>query len=66
MTKIVINGMSCEKCVEHVKEALEALNLKNINVYLDGGFATFEGAVDEAVLRDALDDAGYDVTAVEA
>lgn len=58
----MISGMGCEKCVEHVREALEALGLRNINVDLEGGYATFEGTVDEAVLKEAIDDAGYDVT----
>lgn len=66
MTKIMISGMGCKKCVAHVTEALEELNLTNINVDLEGGFATFEGTVDEGVLKEAIDDAGYDVTAIQS
>lgn len=62
MTKIMIEGMGCEKCVAHVKEALEGLSLSNINVSLKENCATFDGVFDEAVLKEAIDDAGYDVT----
>jgi len=61
MTKIMIDGMGCEKCVAHVTEALESLNLTNINVDLEGGSATFEGEVTEALLKEVIDDAGYEV-----
>lgn len=64
MTKIMIEGMGCEKCVAHVKEALEGLNLTNIQVSLADNCATFDGEVSEADLKEAIDDAGYDVTEI--
>jgi len=62
----MISGMGCEKCAGHVTEALETLNLTNINVDLEGGFATFEGTATEAALKEAIDDAGYDVTDIQS
>lgn len=61
MRKIKIEGMGCEKCVAHVKEALEGLGLTDIQVSLSGGYAEFEGEVDDAALKEAIEDAGYDL-----
>ena len=61
MTKVMIEGMGCQKCVAHVREALEGLGVKDINVSLEDKCATFDGAYDEA----AIDEAGYDVTGIE-
>jgi copper chaperone len=65
--KIFIEGMSCSHCVAHVKEAFEGLNgiTKISEINLDGGYAIVEGSVDEAAIRTAIDDAGYDVTKIE-
>ena len=50
MTKVMIEGMGCQKCVAHVREALEGLGVKDINVSLEDKCATFDGAYDEAAL----------------
>ncbi|MFA6850516.1 MAG: heavy metal-associated domain-containing protein [Selenomonadaceae bacterium] len=65
--KIFIKGMSCSHCVAHVKEALEGLNgiTKISEVNLEDGYAVIEGSADEASIRTAIDDAGYDVTKIE-
>lgn len=65
MTKVMIEGMGCEKCVKHVTEALEGLGVKDIHVSLGDKCATFEGAYDEKALQAAIDEAGYDVTGIE-
>jgi len=65
--KIMIEGMSCQHCVAHVKEALAAIEgINKINeVNLAGKYAIVEGRAEEATIRAAIDDAGYDVTAIE-
>ena len=60
-----IDGMSCEQCVRHVTEALEALQgVSKVAVSLDNGQATVEVGenFDEAALEPAVDEAGYEVT----
>ena len=42
MKKIMIDGMSCQHCVAHVKEALEELGATSIEVNLDGKYAKAE------------------------
>ena len=62
-----IDGMSCEHCVRHVTEALEALQgVSKVAVSLDNGQATVEVGenFDEASLEPAVDEAGYEITAL--
>lgn len=62
---ISIEGMSCEHCVAHVREALEGLGGKSVEVNLSEGFATAElECADDAIIS-AIDDAGYDVISIE-
>jgi copper ion binding protein len=64
--RLNIEGMSCNHCVMHVKNALsEVQGVKSVEVNLQGRYALvdFEGAHDEA-LKEAVADAGYDVTSV--
>jgi Cu2+-exporting ATPase len=65
MTKVMIEGMACQNCVKHVTKALEGLGVKDINVSLEDKCATFDGAYDEAALKAAIDDAGYEVKGIE-
>ncbi len=64
MKKIIrIEGMMCQNCVRHVKEALEALPGVTAEVSLESGEATatvVDGTNDEA-LRTAVEKAGYKV-----
>lgn len=61
--KVQIEGMSCSHCVAHVKEALEEIStITSVEVSLEGKYAVVEGEVTEEVIRDAIDEAGYDVT----
>jgi Cu2+-exporting ATPase/Cu+-exporting ATPase len=62
-----ISGMSCQHCVKRVKEALSALpGVKDVKVDLQGGKAIIEseGVPDEAALRLAVEDAGYEAGAI--
>lgn len=65
--KISIEGMSCEHCVNHVKEALKEIGAENIEVNLDNKVATarLNDEVDDKKIKLAIEDAGYDVTKIE-
>ena len=60
--EITIEGMGCEKCVMKVNKALEALGAKAESVVIGKAVCTYDGA--EAALKEAIEDAGFDVTAV--
>ncbi|WP_078696873.1 heavy-metal-associated domain-containing protein [Caloramator quimbayensis] len=67
MKKINIEGMSCMHCVMHVKNALnEVKGVSKVDVDLKGKFATVEGEnIIEDDLRQAIEDAGYEVVSIE-
>ncbi len=59
-----VEGMSCNNCVKHVTEALEALpGISEIEITLAEGKVAFRstGAASEEQIAEALEDAGYDV-----
>lgn len=62
MKKITVEGMMCEHCVAHVKEALENLGAKNVAVSLEGGYAECETDKPDAEIKAAIEEEGYDVT----
>lgn len=66
MKKIIkIEGMHCSHCLTRVTNALAALGLK-ANATLPEGAATVEGAdIDDAKLREAVEDLGFDVISIE-
>jgi copper chaperone len=61
-----IEGMSCKHCVMHVTEALEGVNgISSVKVDLASKSAVVEGAaLDEAAMKAAVTEAGYEVVAV--
>lgn len=66
--KILIDGMSCQHCVKHVNDALVELNgVTNVNVDLDSKSAVIEVSSDvkDEEIKDAIEDAGYDVVKIE-
>ena len=63
--KILIDGMSCMHCVAHVKEALEELGAKNIEVSLEQNYAVADIDASNDELSAAIEDAGYDVVGIE-
>lgn len=66
MKKIMIEGMSCNHCVAHVREALEGLNdAKNIEVSLEGKCATLETSATDAEIKEAIEEEGYDVIEIK-
>lgn len=67
--KILIEGMTCGHCVNHVKEALSELEgVKSVDVNLNAKTAVLEASndVDDEDIKFAVDDAGYAVVGIEA
>lgn len=63
--KIQIEGMSCNHCKAHVQEALEAVNgIEAVEVSLEEKCAIVTGDVAEDILKEVIDDAGYDVVGI--
>ena len=65
--KILVEGMSCGHCVNHVREALKEIGATEVEVSLERKLATAEladGVTDEAI-KAAIEDAGYDVVGIE-
>ncbi len=59
-----IEGMMCNHCVKHVKEALEALNgISNVEVSLNNNEATFEqdASIEDSTVKKAIEDLDYKV-----
>ena len=64
--KILIEGMSCNKCVGHVKAALEDLDgVTSVEVSLEGKNAIVETTANDEALKEVIEDEGYDVVKIE-
>ncbi|MEQ8197677.1 MAG: copper ion binding protein [Clostridiaceae bacterium] len=66
--KILIEGMSCNHCVKHVREALSDLNgVTNVEVNLEDKYAILESGaeIEDKDIKAAIDDAGYEVAGIE-
>lgn len=65
--KILIEGMSCNHCVNHVKEALSEVNgVTNVEVDLAAKYAIAEGnGITNEDIKFAIEDAGYEVVGIE-
>ena len=64
MTRIKIEGMSCQHCVNAVTQALSDLDgISDVKVSLETRDAVFEstGQVDMNTIRKAVEDQGYKV-----
>ncbi|MBE6070392.1 MAG: heavy-metal-associated domain-containing protein [Clostridium butyricum] len=65
---VSIEGMSCNHCVAHVKEALEGLDgVTSVKVNLDKKCALIESKLEikDEEIKCVIEDAGYDVTKIE-
>ncbi len=63
--KIQIEGMSCGHCVAHVKEALEEIkDVESVEVSLEEKCATIVGNASQEEIKEAIDEAGYDVISI--
>lgn len=57
-----VNGMTCGHCQQAIEEDVGALTgVTGVEVDLDGGVVTVTGEVDDAAVRAAVDEAGYEV-----
>lgn len=66
MKKIIINGMSCGHCVNHVKEALmEIQGVEEVKVDLETKIAEISGDVADSVIKEAIEEVGYEVVSIE-
>lgn len=66
--KILIEGMSCGHCANHVTEALnEICGVKSVKVDLAGKNAVVELAheVEDEKFKAAIDEAGYEIVGIE-
>lgn len=65
---VKVNGMSCNHCKNHVEEALNSLaGIEKAEVVLDENLANVEyfGSIDEAEIKKAIEDAGYEYVSIE-
>lgn len=68
ITNYTVTGMTCEHCVNHVTEEVEALDgVQSVDVQLDGGTmaVTSDSEVDFAKITEAVAEAG-DYTVAKA
>ncbi|SET24563.1 Copper chaperone CopZ [Natronincola peptidivorans] len=66
--KITIEGMSCGHCVAHVEKALKAIEEVievQVNLAEKNAIVELNGDVADAKLTEIIEDAGYDVVAIE-
>jgi copper chaperone len=64
--KILIEGMKCEHCVGHVKDALEGLEkVTSVEVSLENNYAIVETTNSNEELKEAIEEEGYDVVKIE-
>ena len=66
LKKIFIDGMSCNHCVNHIKEALAELqDSGKIQVNLDEKYAIVETSYKDNEIKEKIEDQGYDVVSIE-
>ena len=59
-----VEGMSCGHCVNSVTEEVGAVaGITDVKVDLESKKVTVKGEVDDAAVRAAIDEAGYEVVA---
>lgn len=63
--KISIEGMSCQHCVMHAKEALESIGASDVKVDLKKKCAVISNDVEDEKIKAAIEDAGYEVLKIE-
>jgi copper chaperone len=65
--KILLEGMSCKHCVNHVTEALKEIGATDVEVNLDKKLATAEVREDitDEIIKEAIEEVGYEVISIE-
>lgn len=64
MVKVYIEGMMCNRCVNHVKQALETIG-ENVEVSLDDNLATLTTNASDQDIISVIENAGYEITKIE-
>ena len=61
----IVSGMTCSHCVASVTEEVsEVAGVERVNVELESGRVVVKGdSIDDAAIRAAVDEAGYEVVA---
>jgi copper chaperone CopZ len=60
----IVKGMTCQHCVLSVTDEVSALDgVDAVDVDLDSGRLSVTGDVTDAAVREAVDQAGYEVAA---
>lgn len=62
--RINIEGMSCNHCVNHVRESLEDINVTVLEVNLDEKYALVNTTIENETIIEAIDEAGYTVISI--
>ncbi|MCD7974430.1 MAG: heavy-metal-associated domain-containing protein [Phascolarctobacterium sp.] len=63
---ISISGMHCEHCINAVTAALKTVpGITSVSVSLEKNKAVVEGGVPDNILREAVEDTGFDVTGIK-
>jgi copper chaperone CopZ len=63
--KLEIDGMGCDHCVNSVKNALSAVSgVNSVSAEIGSAEIETDDSVKEVDLREALDDAGYELKGV--
>lgn len=66
LKKIIITGMSCSHCVNHVREALSELkDSQKVEVNLEQKYAIVETSSNDEEIKEKIEDQGYDVISIE-
>lgn len=66
LKKIIIKGMSCSHCVNHVREALsEIKDSQKVEVNLEQKYAIVETSSNDEEIKEKIEDQGYDVISIE-
>lgn len=63
-----VEGMTCQHCVHHVKEALESIDgVSSAKVDLGSKTAVIKssGEIEDNVIKEVVKDAGYEVSSIE-
>lgn len=66
LKKIIIKGMSCSHCVNHVREALSELkDSQKVEVNLEQKYAIVETSSNDEEIKEKIEDQGYNVISIE-
>ena len=66
LKKIIIKGMSCSHCVNHVRVALSELkDSQKVEVNLEQKYAIVETSSNDEEIKEKIEDQGYDVISIE-